>query len=312
MGKFIKECAKCKAALPVDNFIDTKSQFFIDGKLSICNSCLEKMMVENENNFTFFDKLCQWADLPFLTEEWDNLYRFNKEKTFALYAKIVAEAKYEGIDWKIINTKYKEIEKEGRLEDKVPSLQAERLLELHEKWGPHYDNEQLLYLENLFQGILNTQNVVGDIQLDNAKKLCKISLVIDDKIRAGEDFKDELSSYEKIIKITDFTPKNIKNATDFSSIGEVFAFLEKKGWLNPFYDGVERDIVDSTMKNIQVYTRNLYVNESGISEEIDRKLESLKIAQEIEEQYDEVGGGDDLDSFEIQGYDLEEFEEEIR
>ena len=113
-----------------------------------------------------------------------------------------------------------------------------------------------------------------------------------------------------MVKVADFTPKNVKNANDFNSVGEVFAFLEKRGWINKFYDGADKDIIDNTMKNIQLYVRNLYVNETGISEEIERRIEGLKIAQELEDEYN--APQDDLDKFEAAGYDLEEqFEEEI-
>lgn len=312
MAKLLKECEKCHNTLDYENFVKVKSQFFVDGYLPICNNCVEKMMLLNENNLDFFDKICQWADIPFLTKEWDNLYRYNKEKTFTLYAQMYIDGKYENADWSEITKKYKQLEKEGKLETSVPALQKEKLHQLYEKWGANYTEEELQYLENLFQGILNTQNVVGDLQIDNAKKICKISLIIDNKIRAEEDFKDDLSSYDKLVKIADFTPKNIKNANDFNSVGELFAFLEKRGWINKFYDGAERDIVDNTMKNIQLYNRNLYINETGISEDIERRIEGLKVAQELQDEYD--APQDDLDSYEAAGYDLEEqeeFQEEI-
>ena len=311
MARLMKECSKCHNSYSLDSFIKVKSPFFPDGTLPICESCIENFLIINENNLDFFDKLCQWADLPFLAEEWLKLYQFNKEKTFSLYAKMYIAGKYGNVDWSDTTRKYKELAKEGKLDNAVPALQEEKLQQLREKWGANYDTEDLIYLENLFQGILNTQNVVGEIQLDNAKKLCKISLIIDEKIRGQEDFKDELASYEKLVKVADFTPKNVKNANDFNSVGELFAFLEKRGWQNKFYDGAEKDIIDNTMKNIQLYVRNLYVNETGISEEIERRIEGLKIAQELENEYDTPQ--DDLDKFEAAGYDLNEsFEEEIQ
>jgi hypothetical protein len=38
-----------------------------------------------------------------------------------------------------------------------------------------------------------------------------------------------MSSYDKIIKSAEFTPKNAKNATDFDSFAEVAYWLEKRG-----------------------------------------------------------------------------------
>lgn len=311
MGKMFKECIQCGQTLPNDSYLPVNSIFFADGVTPICKDCIAKLLREHPNDINFADKLCQWTDIPFRVNDWIDLYEINGENTFALYSQMFKDKQFESTDWTETNKHYLEAKREGALNKEIPILQAEELQTLKNKWGETYDAEELSYLENLYQGILNTQSVVGDIQIDNAKKLCKISLIIDNKIRAEEEFKDDLANYEKLIKICDFTPKNIKNASDFSSVGELFSFLEKKGWENPFYDDVERDIVDNTMKNIQIYNRNLYVNESGISEEIERKIEGLKIAQQIEDEHDTVNN-DDLDKMEVNGYALEEeFEEEI-
>jgi hypothetical protein len=144
--------------------------------------------------------------------------------------------------------------------------------------------------------------------MDQAVKLCKISLIIDQRIRANENFKDELANYDKLVKIADFTPKNVKNANDFDSAGEIFAYLEKTGWMNKYYDNVDRDIVDKTMKNIQAWTRHLYVNETGIAEDIQNRIEALKAAKELESQID-MTTHEELDISDSEAYliDNEEF-----
>jgi hypothetical protein len=45
---------------------------------------------------------------------------------------------------------------------------------------------------------------------------------------------------------------------------------------------VPRDVVDETIANIQAFNQRLYTNESGIGEEITRRLENLKTAQQLE------------------------------
>jgi len=66
-----------------------------------------------------------------------------------------------------------------------------------------------------------TQNISGALQMDQALKLCKISLQLDSKIRAGDDIDKIVSSYDKLVKTAEFTPKNVKNASDFDSVGEL-------------------------------------------------------------------------------------------
>ena len=122
--------------------------------------------------------------------------------------------------------------------------------------------------------------------MDQAQKLCKISLEIDNRIRAGDKDVDKfMSSYDKIIKSAEFTPKNAKNATDFDSFAEVAYWLEKRGRQNKFYDNVTRDVLDETLKNIEAYNQRLYINEGGIGEEITQRLNALKSTNIFEEHY---------------------------
>ena len=161
--------------------------------------------------------------------------------------------------------------------------------------------EELEYLENLYIGLTTTQNVNGALQGDQALKICKISLEVDQRIREGGDFDKLLSSYDKLVKVAEFTPKNVKNINDFDTTGELIKWMEKKGWKNKYYDGATRDVVDETMKNIQSFNRRLYINESSIGDEITQRIEGLKTAQEIENYYD-TDKSYNLDDFENEGY----------
>ena len=186
------------------------------------------------------------------------------------------------------NKAYLQLLEENRVEDGIPELREKQLKDWRQKWGVNYDEEQLEYLENLHQGLLNSQNIVGALNEDQALKLCKISLIIEEKIRANVDFTKDLKAYDELAKLSNLTPKNVKDANEFDSFGEVYAYLEKTGWLNKYYDGAVRDEVDNTEKNIKNWNRYLYVNETGIAEEIEHRINNLKIASELEgEEFNE-------------------------
>lgn len=306
-----KKCSKCGEMKSPAHYIATKSCFF-EGSLPICRECLGHMIEEVpiENQWNFVDKVCQWMDIPFIPDEWEKLHIANKEKTIGVYAAIFRDKQYESLDWDSYNSAYLELLEENSVEDAIPELKEKELRRLKQKWGLEYDEQQLEYLENLHQGLLNSQNIVGALNEDQALKLCKISLIIEERIRAGLDFSRELKSYDSLAQLANLTSKNVKDANEFDSAGEICAYLEKTGWMNQYYDGAIRDEVDQTEKNLKNWTRYLYVNETGIAEEIEQRIDNLRVAAELEgETFDEA---DLRDYLEKEDHDIkEEFKVEI-
>ena len=298
-----KTCNRCGQSYTKDEFAPTKSIFYADGALPICNSCIETYLLEVEFDWQEIDKLCQYADIPFVPREWERLYEMNGSKTFPVYANVFAQTEYEAFGWSDYHKAYKDLREQGLIEDELPGLYEKKRKQLQDRWGANYDDEALRYLESLYNGLMTTQNVNGALQVDQAIKICKMSYEIDCRIRVGTEFDKLLASYDKLVKAAEFTPKNVKNINDFDSVGELIKWLEKRGWVNSFYDGVTRDIVDETIKNIQNFNQRLYTNESGIGDEITRRINALREAKQIEEEsYYGTNQTYDLDSYDNDGY----------
>ena len=296
----LKKCSKCGQMFGPESFAPTKSVFYPDGVIPLCNDCVNTLIDTNEFKWNVVNKICQMADIPFIPKEWERQAAMDVHDVFYRYATIFESTEYEGLDWSTYNEAFLKLKRQQNLESELPLLAEDRRKKLKEKWGKNYDDEALQYLEGLFNGLLSTQNVNGALQIDQALKLCKMSYEIDERIAGGEDFDKLLSSYDKLVKSAEFTPKNAKNINDFDTAGEMTKWMEKRGWRNTFYDGESRDIVDETLKNFENFNQRLYTNESNIAEQIEQRIKNLQSAADMENYYD-TDKSYDLDAFERDG-----------
>jgi hypothetical protein len=281
--------------------------------MPVCNDCIGKILRAADYNWEKIDAGCRWVDIPFIVREWERLVELNGvENTWPVYANVFAQDIYKGIGWSDYFKQYQKLREAGMLEDEVPLINQKKIDDLKRKWGSNYSEEELFYLEDLYKGLLATQNVNGALQVDQAQKICKLSLEIDSRIRAGDKDVDKfLSSYDKLVKTAEFTPKNTKNAIDFDSFAEVGMWLEKRGRQNKFYDNTTRDIIDETIKTIENYNQRLYINEGGIGDEITQRLKALQNATEMEQGLYDLPTEVDLDEFENQAF-VGEVDEEFK
>lgn len=305
----MRTCERCAGTFGAENFLPTHSWYHKDDVLPICADCLNSHLRELDWDWQAIDELCQWADIPFVPKEWERLRELNPETALSVYFDIFHDTEYDSIGWSDYFKQFKALREAGVIEDELPELRERKFQNLKRKWGSNYDDEELLYLEDLYAGMTVSQNINGALQIDQAKKLCKLSLEIDSRIRAGDKDVDKiLSSYDKVIKTAEFTPKNAKNAVDFDSFGELALWLEKRGFVNKYYDGTTRDVIDETLKNIQSYNQRLYVNESSIGEEITARINALKVSEQTENYYD-TNKEYDLDEYEVEVFKDQEKED---
>ena len=308
-----KTCNCCGAVLSTDNFAQTHSPFYFDGYLPICNGCIGEQLKDHEYSWDFIDSLCQYAGIPFIVKEWTRLEELNgQENTWPVYCKVFAQDIYQEFGWSDYQKQYIKLRQAGLLESELPLINEKHMEDLRKKWGANYSDEELNYLEDLYKGLLVTQNINGALQIDQAQKICKLSLEIDSRIRAGDKDVDKfLSSYDKLVKTAEFTPKNTKNAVDFDSFAEVGHWLEKRGKQNKFYDGATRDVIDETIKNIENYNQRLYLNEGGVGDEITQRINALKNADKLEQEESIYGLQENynLDEYDNAGYNFETSDE---
>lgn len=285
----MRRCIKCNIEKNLIQFLPTKSKLFEEQFSTICRDCAARAIdnVPKEKRWKVVNKLCQWMDIPFLPQQWNELYEKNGFDAFGMYVSMFKNQEYETLDWETYNIMFLKLKEEERVEDGIPELKKNKLKQKRQRWGVDYDEIELEYLDNLYNGIVSTQSVVGSEQEDKAKKLCKIALRIEEKIRAGGDIDKDIRSYDMLSKSANFTPKSSESGEDFDSLGELFAYLEDSGWINKYYQDEIKDIVDETIKQYSLWVQNLYIKETGMAEEIQERIEQLKVSKDlIDEQYE--------------------------
>lgn len=303
-------CLKCNTEKPLVDFISTNSPFHPKGRSIICMSCLERMV--DPTDLKKVDQMCRWLDIPFLVDQWTRIYKNGKERTLRLYCKLLEENQsYAALDWETVNNKWVAALENGTLENKIPEINAAWRAQMRLKWPSDMDrdDDDYQYLENFYNDLCTTQNLVSATQRDDAKRLCEVGLLATKKIRAGLDAKNEMAIYHNIVKTEGFEPKNAKNIGDFDSVGELYTWLEKRGW-KPKWHTEPQDSVDFTMKNIQKYLQRLVLNESSIGDQVEDRKKQLELAKRLEEDsiYD-LEQADAAEEVEYEG--AEELEDEF-
>lgn len=272
-----KTCSVCDTYLTGAAFYKTHSKFFPDGHLPICRDCLSELI---ETDFwTSIDKFCQWADYPFLPDIWTKLHLELKSKALDAYVMgYCANANYETIDWLMIQDEWKSLIKSGEYKKHIPEIDSNRREELVHTWGEGYKDDEFEYMEKFYNGLCKSHNIITETQRDAARTLAKLSIRISRKIHDGSDVDKDINSYDKLLKSNGFTTENVKAMSDFESVGELVGYLEKTGWKNPYYDDVPKDVVDTTIANIQAYTRRLIMGEVNLKDAAEQRLAALGLA----------------------------------
>lgn len=297
--EIIKKCLKCGQDLTSYTAYKTASPFFTSfgGYLPYCIECCGTLI--NHNSIAEMDKFCRWADWPFYANKYILILKAKRDAatTINLYYKqniiqLYKEGYNSPIDWESVSKEYIAQKEKGTLLQYIsPEQKQAKENLLRQFWGDgdaetgRYTLSQLEYLDNLYHDLERTQNLTTGAQADQAKKLARLSLAMDiaEENRELELYVKLMGAYEKLVKVADFTPKNSQSASSFESMGELVAFLEKTGFINKFYDGEQRDIVDKTIKSQQIFLRRIVSGESNLAEKVEQRLQRMNLLDRMED-----------------------------
>lgn len=210
-----RKCPYCKQERIPEEYVQTKSPFHPQGRSLICIPCLERLV--KADDLMAVDRMCRWLDIPFLVDQWTRIYKNGKERTLRIYVKLLEEnTSYQSLDWTTVNERWRQSMAANTIEDNIPAINERWRAKMRLKWPSDMerDDDDYHYLENFYNDLCTTQNLVSATQRDDAKRLCEVGLLATKKIRAGLDAKNEMAIYHNIVKTEGFEPKNAKNIGD--------------------------------------------------------------------------------------------------
>ena len=306
------KCQKCGEEKSSLDFIRSRAIWFNNGISDICESCLSGMIDSRDLNSV--DKILQYLDIPLIPNEWIDLYEVNGDKTLEIYTtKFFAQKNNRNVNWSEVNDSWRAKQENNTLNKEINIMNEDWLHKMRDAWGDNYDMREYEAMEALYDNIQKTQNIITGIQEDQARNLCRLSIIIRNKIQNGEDVSKEMKTYNDLVKAAGFEPKNARSYGDFESIGELINYLVRKGYRPNFYDGKDRDMVDLTIKNQQAYLRRLVINEPNLPDLVQQRRDSYKLARQLDDDMDD----EDLNKYETDGMaatfeDSDAFDEDMR
>ena len=116
MARFqCKICNETKSSL---DFLRSRALWFPNGVSDICESCLESRIDSRDLNKV--DKILQYLDILFNTNEWMDMYESNGDRTLGVYVtKFFAQKSNRNIDWTEVNNVWREKQKNNTLNKEI-------------------------------------------------------------------------------------------------------------------------------------------------------------------------------------------------
>lgn len=240
---------------------------------SVCNYCVTSSL--DYKNLEHGDFFCRTYNLPFKPDKWIEYSKTKGTDTFKTYIKYISENYKETLYyntptsdlWKKVNQEWGLVQTHEELIARIEPIKDGYLLRNKIKWGSNYTFEELISLENLFVNTLKANDISNPMQIDAIKKACKMSVALDRAILRGDSKEiNELSkSYQNFVKTAKIDEIITASSQDvIGSVADLVDFIEQNGYKFNFYDNVDRDIVDKSIKDIKDFITRLVMDTTGL------------------------------------------------
>ena len=258
----------------------------------ICLDCINKVIDPTKlDHFAFF---CRTYNLPLNANLYTACLKHNpsvaiKEYVENLYNNGTLTYSDSVVDqWKKVGEEWEKVKTHKQLLEKIDPIKKDFCERCGEKWGREYTFDQYVKLENQFTSIIKTLNLSNPTQVDTIKKYCRLSVLVDDMISGGEikaiaDGTNALSKLAALANIQELSETASEGT--IKTVADLYKYMEDHGFRFNYYDQVDRDVVDKTLKDIQNSIRYEINNAVGIDVTFNQIKENYY--REQEENFEE-------------------------
>ena len=190
----------------------------------------------------------------------------------------------------------------------VDALTDEDKMYLRMKWGKTYRPDEWVWLEKLYNDMIESYDIQQAGHLDTLKLVCKTSLKSNQLLDAGdvEGAQKMIRMYDSLMKSGKFTASQNKaeSGEAVDSVGEIVALCEKDGFIPRFYVDKPQDKVDRTIQDFQEYVRSLVMEEMNLGNLIEQAVKQIQ-EDKVKEAQRDADSADEEESFENELFDKE-------
>lgn len=294
-----KVCKVCEKNKKMTDFYTVDSVLYPDGRMDVCSSCLKESIDPKEVGDVV--GVLRQMNKPFIKEVWETSIETSsklksKPHPFGEYMKKINSLKQfkemtfkDSQDTMVISDIYDESLSSIEREDGKVIAFGSHLIT---KWGDNYTQYELLRLEKFYQEMSLQYDINTEIHKSLLRQLAMINIEMDKAMRNGDmkQYNDLIKSQNTVMASAGFRPSDRRNITDETGLGsfsEVWAEIEKEGWIpDDLVDYTPDDIDDMLLYYIQGMQRFTNSAVSTELEDPDWRETAQEIRDELEGEFD--------------------------
>ncbi len=297
-------CSHCGKNKALNKFYSTRNPFAHNNRIGVCGPCINQIV--NFRDLGEAQYFLIMMHYPFVETLWQS--SVGEDLPVGHYLKAMNLGQYRNMlpaSMQQIKTCTDDSIFSNELKILDTLLPEDKGMLLN-KWGEEYDLLQCLKLEEYYENMVRDYDVKTQAHKDYVIKITKTSFAMNDAL-ANKDFKtykDLSGIFDSLMKSANLTEstriKDNKKDLGYNAFGLLFETAEKKGFIPPYHVEENMDIVDKTIKNLKLWTKNLIEKETDLGvlfENAAKRVAEQEAAEErSEHDYDGITGIEEGDA----------------